>query len=62
MCWGSRTEVGDARPLLADLVGDPKDGSNDAKGGGNNVIVEDLGGDCGGGSASGWPPRQTLRA
>lgn len=47
---------------MADLIGDPKNGSNDAEGRGDNLLVEDLGGECGGGSAAGWPPREALWA
>ncbi|KAI6699835.1 hypothetical protein NL676_014159 [Syzygium grande] len=58
---GKHTEVGDARALMLDLLGCSKDGRDDGERGWDDLVVEYLGGEYGGGSAPRWPPREPLR-
>lgn len=56
------TEIGDARALSVDLVGDAENRSDGGEGGWDDLIVEDLRREGGGGGAPGRPSRQPLRA
>lgn len=60
--WERRTEIGDARTLSVDLVGDAENGSDGGEGGWDDFIVEDLRREGGGGGAPWRPSRQPLRA
>lgn len=54
------TEIGDARTLGFDLRCDAEDWYDGTEGRGDDLVVEDLGGEGGGGGAAGRPPCQAL--
>lgn len=56
------TEIGDARALGLDFIGDAEDRSDWGEGGGDNLVVEDLREERRRGRAPQRPSHQSLRA
>ena len=54
------TEIGDARALGLDLVGNMEDGTDGGERRRHHLVVEHLHREGGGGRASRWPPHQRI--